>query len=90
MASSILVVGEVGEGGLAPITKEMLGAGRRLSADGSVGCALIGSGVEAHAQSAIAHGAAEVFVVDHSIKLGFRRCKKSLTCYGSIIVKVCQ
>ncbi|MCH7699483.1 MAG: electron transfer flavoprotein subunit alpha/FixB family protein [Chloroflexi bacterium] len=64
MASSILVVGEVGEGGLAPITKEMLGAARRLSADGSVGCALIGSGVEAHAQSAIAHGADEVFVVD--------------------------
>ena len=64
MASSILVVGEVGEGGLAPITKEMLGAARRLSGDGSVGCALIGSGVEAHAQSAIAHGADEVFVVD--------------------------
>ena len=64
MASSILVVGEVGEGGLAPITKEMLGAARRLSADGSVGCALIGSGVEAHAQSATAHGADEVFVVD--------------------------
>ena len=64
MASSILVVGEVGEGGLAPITKEMLGAARRLGGDGSVGCALIGSGVEAHAQSAIAHGADEVFVVD--------------------------
>ncbi len=64
MASSILVVGEVGEGALAPITKEMLGAARRLSNDGSVGCALIGSGVEAHAQAAIAHGADEVFVVD--------------------------
>ncbi len=64
MASSILVVGEVGEGALAPITKEMLGAARRLGGDGSVGCALIGSGVEASAQSAIAHGADEVFIVD--------------------------
>ncbi len=64
MASSILVVGEVGEEGLAPITKEMLGAARRLSGDGSVGCVLIGSGVAAHAQSAIAYGADEVFVVD--------------------------
>ena len=64
MASSILVVGEVGEGALAPITKEMLGAARRLGGDGSVGCALIGSGVEAQAQSAIAHGADEVLIVD--------------------------
>ena len=64
MASSILVVGEVGEGALAPITAEMLGAARRLSSDGSVGCALIGSGVESSAQSAIALGADEVFVVD--------------------------
>ena len=64
MASSILVVGEVDEGALAPITKEMLGAARRLSGDGSVGCALIGSSVESSAQSAIALGADEVFVVE--------------------------
>lgn len=63
MANSILVVGEVTDGGLAPITAEMLGAARNLASDG-VGCVLMGSGVESAAQAAIAHGADEVFVVD--------------------------
>ncbi len=64
MASSILVVGEVEEGSLAKITAEMLGAARRLSGDGTITCALIGSGVEASGQAAIALGADEVLVVD--------------------------
>ena len=64
MASSILVVGEVEEGSLAKITAEMLGAARRLSGDGTVVCALIGSGVEASSQAAIALGADEVLIVD--------------------------
>ncbi len=64
MAHAILVVGEVADGALAPITAEMLGAARRLSDGGTVGCALIGSGVQANAQDAIALGADEVLVVD--------------------------
>ena len=64
MATSILVVGEVEEGRLAKITAEMLGAARRLSGDGTVVCALIGSGVEASRQAAIALGADEVLIVD--------------------------
>ncbi len=63
MANSILVVGEVADGALAPISAELLGAARRLTGDG-VGCALTGSGVEAVAKEAIAFGADEVFVVD--------------------------
>lgn len=63
MASSILVVGEVEEGAITPITTELLGAAQRLGGD-SVACALMGSGVESVAQSAIAHGADEVLVVD--------------------------
>jgi electron transfer flavoprotein alpha subunit len=63
MASGILVIGEVSEGALVPITGEMLGAARRLNA-GTVACALIGSGVEAQAKDAIAAGADEVLVVD--------------------------
>jgi len=63
MANEILVVGEVEEGALAPITAEMLGAARNLSTDG-VACVLFGSGVESQAASAIAFGADEVFVVD--------------------------
>lgn len=66
MADVILVVGEGAEGKLVPITAELLGAARRLaSASGnSVACALLGSGVEAQARDAIAHGANQVFVVD--------------------------
>ncbi len=64
MANSILVVGEVAEGNLVPITAEMLGGGRRLVGDSGVACALIGSGVEGVAQDAIAFGADEVFVAD--------------------------
>ena len=63
MANSILVVGEVADGALVPITAEMLGAARRLGA-GSVACVLIGSGVEANAKDAIAFGADEALVVD--------------------------
>ncbi len=59
----LLVVGEVAEGALVPVTAEMLGAARRLGVD-TVGCALLGAGVEGLAQEAIAFGADEVFVVD--------------------------
>jgi electron transfer flavoprotein alpha subunit len=63
MASVMLVVGEVADGELMPLTAEMLGAARRLNA-GNVGCALMGSGVEAVAKDAIAFGADDVLVVD--------------------------
>jgi electron transfer flavoprotein alpha subunit len=66
MANVILVVGEVADGELIPLTGEMLGAARRLAgASGhSVASALIGSGVEAKAQETIALGADQAFVVD--------------------------
>jgi len=66
MANAILVVGEVAEGALVPITAELLGGARRLAGEsgGSVGCALMGSGVESLAREAIAFGADEVLVVD--------------------------
>lgn len=66
MANGILVVGEVEDGALVPITREMLGAARRLAGESgqSVACALIGSGVEGKAQECIAFGADEVLVVD--------------------------
>ncbi|MEX0785582.1 MAG: electron transfer flavoprotein subunit alpha/FixB family protein [Dehalococcoidia bacterium] len=63
MAHAILVVGEVEDGALAGITKEILGAATRLGA-GSVGCALMGAGVDDAAQQAIAFGADEALVVD--------------------------
>ncbi|MGB2694901.1 MAG: electron transfer flavoprotein subunit alpha/FixB family protein [Dehalococcoidia bacterium] len=63
MANGILVVGEVVDGQLVPVTAEMLGAARRLGIDG-ITCALIGSGVESVAQDAIAFGADEVVIAD--------------------------
>ena len=66
MANTILVVGEVAEGALVPISAELLGGARRL-AEGSgqkVACVLLGSGVEGVAQETIAFGADEAFVVD--------------------------
>ncbi len=66
MANVILVVGEVADGALVPITGEMLGAARRLaeSSGHSVACALLGSGVETKAQECVALGADQVFVAD--------------------------
>ena len=66
MAHTILVVGEAVEGALASVGAEMLGAARRLAeaSGGSVGCVMIGSGIEAVAQEAIVCGADEAFVID--------------------------
>lgn len=66
MAHAILVVGEVADGALAPITAEMLGAAKRLSDGGTVACALIGSGAGSNAGDAIALGADEVLVADNA------------------------
>ena len=66
MANVILVVGEVADGALVPISAELLGGARRLAegSDQTVACVLRGSGVEGVAQEAIAFGADEAFVVD--------------------------
>ncbi len=65
MASGVLVFGETAEGKLNPITREMIGAAVRLG--GPVTCALLGTGVEAHAQDCIAAGADRVIVVDDAL-----------------------
>ena len=65
MAHAILVVGEVADGALAPITAEMLGAAKRLSDGGTVACALIGPDAGSNAGDAIALGADEALVADN-------------------------
>lgn len=65
--NGILVCGELTEEGqVAPITFELLGAARRLAPEvgGEVTCVLLGSGLDGHAQEAIAHGADRVLLVD--------------------------
>ena len=65
MAHAILVVGEVADGALAPITAELLGAAKRLSEGGTVACALIGPDAGSNAGDAIALGADEALVADN-------------------------
>jgi electron transfer flavoprotein alpha subunit len=66
MANQVLVIGEVADGKLVPLTAEMLGAGRRLVGESgqSVACALVGAGVEGTANDCIAAGADAVYVVE--------------------------
>jgi len=67
--SGVLVVAEVAEGALAGISAEMLAAARRLADElgQPVQAALLGQGVESHAQGLIAAGADKVYVVDNPI-----------------------
>ena len=62
----VLVAGEIESGKLAPITMELLGAGRRLANElgQELGLLLIGSGVSGLAQEAIACGADKVYLAD--------------------------
>jgi len=62
----ILVVGEVAEGKLLPITAELLGAGKQLSNDlkEPLNCILISDKVGDAAKAAIAAGADKVFVTE--------------------------
>lgn len=64
----ILVVGEIAEGKLLPITAELLGAGRRLADElkESLTCILISDKVGDAANAAIAAGADKVSVVENA------------------------
>jgi electron transfer flavoprotein alpha subunit len=63
MANGVLILAELADGELAPITQELVGAAQRLGS-GPVSAMLLGSGVEA-AVSKIS-GVEKVYVVDHA------------------------
>jgi electron transfer flavoprotein alpha subunit len=66
MASGVLVFGEAtDDGGLGPVTTELIAAGANLG--GPVTCVLAGTGVEGLAQECVAAGAGKVIVVDDPI-----------------------
>jgi electron transfer flavoprotein alpha subunit len=67
--SGVMVFGEVLEGKLASVTAELLGCGRKLSADlgQELSVVLAGSGVAVFSQAAISYGADKVYVVDDAI-----------------------
>ena len=64
--NGVLVHCEIGEGRLAPVATEALGAGSRLATalGQELSAVLIGSGVGGLAQEAIAYGATKVYVAD--------------------------
>lgn len=66
MAAGVLVFAEVADGALSSTAKEMLGLGQQLAQ--ALGeplmAAVVGSGVQAVAQEAIAHGVATVYVAE--------------------------
>jgi electron transfer flavoprotein alpha subunit len=64
--TGVLVLCEISDGRLAPVATEALGAGSRLAAElgQELSAVLIGAGIGALAQEAIAYGATRVYVAD--------------------------
>ena len=63
MANGVLILAEVVDGAVAPVTAELIGAAQRLNA-GPVSAMVIGSGVESVASQIT--GVEKVYVVDHA------------------------
>lgn len=70
----VLIIAEFVNGALAPISKELLGAARKLadSVGEQVSAALMGSGVGGAAAEAISFGADKVYVVDDPLLKDYR------------------
>lgn len=87
MATGVLIIGEVSEGGLLPITRELLGAGRRLADELSEGLSalLIGASMGDASKEAIAFGADKVYVADDPLFSSY-----NTDCYTEVATRVCQ
>ncbi len=70
----VLIIAEFVNGALAPIAKELLGAGRKLASGlgEEVSAALIGSGIAGAAAEAISYGADKVYIVDDPLLKDYR------------------
>jgi electron transfer flavoprotein alpha subunit len=73
-AGEVLVLAECLEGQLMPATGEMIAAGRQLADDlgTTLGCGLIGHGLERAAHAALTLGADRSYVVDHALLASFQ------------------
>ena len=69
MANDILVFGEVRGGGIKKITRELIGAARRVSeaAGGSIDTALIGAGARAAAENLTGYGLRKIIVAEDEV-----------------------
>ncbi|HLE01909.1 MAG TPA: electron transfer flavoprotein subunit alpha/FixB family protein, partial [Dehalococcoidia bacterium] len=83
----VLICGEVSDGRLAPITAELLGAGRRLAdaLQEELALALAGSGVGGAASEAVALGADKVYVADDPLLQGYQTEP-----YLAVMEKLCR
>ena len=73
-AEEVLVLGECLQGHLAPITGEIVAAGRQLADDLGIGvaCGLIGDGIDDTARVAVTLGADRAYVVDDPLLAEFQ------------------
>lgn len=83
----ILILGEIDDGRISSITKELLGIGRKLADELGEGLStlLIGSEVKASSQEAIAWGADKVYVADNPALASYNS-----DYYTTIATKICQ
>ena len=65
----VLVIGEIVEGKLAPVTIELLGAGRKLADElgEELSALLLGSKASGLAKEAIAYGADKAYIAEDSL-----------------------
>jgi electron transfer flavoprotein alpha subunit len=83
----VLVCGEIAEGKLAPITIELLGAGRKLADElgEDLIALLMGSKIDGLGQQAVAYGADNVYVAEDSLLEGYNS-----DAYTQVAAKLCR
>jgi len=83
----ILIIGEVENGEISSITRELLGIGRKLADEMGEGLSalIIGSEIKAQGQEAIASGADKVYVADNPALAGYNS-----DCYTAVVTNVCK
>lgn len=84
---SILILGEIEGGAIASITKELLGAGRKLADElkEELSVLFIGSDLKAVGHDAIAWGADHVFTADNPLFAEYNS-----DCYTEVLTKICR
>ena len=83
----VLILGEMEDGGISSITKELLGIGRKLADElgEELSALLIGSEIKALSQEAIAWGSDKVYVADNPALASY-----SSDGYTAVATKICQ
>ncbi|MFC1974616.1 electron transfer flavoprotein subunit alpha/FixB family protein [Chloroflexota bacterium] len=85
--SEVLICGEQEEGKITTITKELLGAGRKLAGElsGQLSALILGSGIRGSGEEAIVYGADKVYLVDDPLLSQYNP-----ESYTTVITQVCQ